>query len=69
MLPQDDDDDGDTNALPAPGPRRSSKLAMGVPAVRYDEVAKIAADFMNLATVTVVLEGEKESEWEDVHGG
>ena len=42
---------------------------MGVPAVWYDEVAKIAADFMNPPTVTVVLEGEKGSEWEDAQGG
>ena len=58
-------DDEDDNNPPPPifGVRRSSRLARGVPAVRYDEVFEIAADFMSPPTVSVALGGEKGSEW------
>ena len=49
-----------------PRVRRSSRLAGGVPVVRYDEVFEIAADFMSPQTVSVALEGEKKSEWGNV---
>ena len=57
-------DDEDDNNPPPPifGVRRSSRLARGVPAVRYDEVFEIVADFMSPPTMSVALGGETGSE-------